>query len=133
MSKSFSKDAEVFKVDRDLGLLMGFGVVTKINGEDYVDVQGDHIDERGLTEAAMDFMDLDDRPVLEMHEGEPIGKVLFAFPLTSDVARNIGIESSRYGLLIGVRVDDDDVLARFDSGEFTGFSLGGERVLDEVL
>ena len=63
---------------------------------------------------------------------EQRGSVPFCFPLLSDVAKALGIETSRTGLLIGA-LPDPDIYERYKTGEYTGFSIGGMRLRDEVV
>ena len=44
--------AEIKKVDEELGLVMGFAIICKIDGEPYFDTQGDHIPEDSMLKAA---------------------------------------------------------------------------------
>ena len=127
--------AEVAKVDDALGLVFGFAIVSKVDGEPYFDTQGDHIPEDSMLKAATDFM-LSSRMSGDMHgrdeSGEPIqdGDVIFAFPLTEEVAKAMGIETQKTGLMVAMR-PSAAVLAKYKSGEYTGFSIGGKRGEDE--
>lgn len=121
--------ATIVKVDEKLGLVFGFAIVSKIDGEDYFDLQGDNIPEDAMLKAALDFM-VNSRVAKEMHSGDAAGTVVFAFPLTTDIAKALEIETKQTGLLIAMR-PDVGMLAKFASGEFTGFSIGGYRLEDE--
>lgn len=123
--------AEVVKVDESLGLVLGYAIVCKVDGEDYFDVQGDHIPEDAMLAAALDFMQ-ESRVAKEMHAGEQVGQVVFAFPLTTEVAKAFGIRCKKTGLLVAMK-PDADVLAKFKDGTYTGFSIGGSRVKDEEV
>ena len=124
---------KVAKVDDDLGLVMGFAIICKENGEPYFDVQGDHIPEDAMMKAAADFM-ANSRVAKEMHDGGQVGSVVFAFPLTEDIAKAMGLgEVENTGLMIAMQPSDDDVLEKFRSGEYTGFSIGGRRLKDEEV
>lgn len=125
-------EATVQKVDEGLGLVMGFALICKQNDEDYFDLQGDHIPEDAMLEAATDFM-LNSRKALEMHQGEQMGEVVFAFPLTTDVAEAFGITTKTTGLMIAMKPDSDEVLEKFRTGEYRGFSMGGKYVENEVV
>lgn len=129
--EDFELQAEVVKVDDKLGLVMGYAIVCKEDGEDYFDVQGDHIPEDSMLEAALDFME-NSQVAKEMHRGEQAGTVVFAFPMTEDIAKAFGILTRRTGLMIAMR-PDADMLKRFQLGELTGFSIGGKRVQDEEV
>ena len=123
--------AEVTKVDEDLGLVMGFAIVCTEDGDPYFDVQGDHIPEDSMLKAATDFM-IHSRVAKEMHTGDAAGSVVFAFPLTADIAESMGITTKKTGLMIAMK-PDEDMLEKFRSGEYTGFSIGGVRVEDEEV
>lgn len=128
-TETFNK-AEVYKVDEELGLVFGWGLVSNVNGEPFFDSQGDHIPEDAMLKAAADFM-LDGRVAKEMHTGESKGTVLFAWPLTADIAKAMGIESKFTGLMIAMKPSSPEILEKFKSGEYAGFSIGGKRITDE--
>lgn len=123
--------AEVLKADAGLGLVLGHAIVCKENGEDYYDLQGDHIPEDAMLKAALDFME-NSQVAKEMHAGEQTGTVVFAWPMTTEIAKAFGIETKKTGLMIAVR-PNEEMLAKFKSGEFTGFSIGGLRLEDEEV
>jgi hypothetical protein len=129
---AFVATGDVAKVDQGLGLVFGFAIVCKIDGEDYFDVQGDHIPEDAMLAAACEFMQ-GARVAKEMHAGDAKGTVVFAFPLTGEIAKALGIESPKTGLLIAMKPDDPAILEKFRSGEYTGFSIGGRRGEDEEV
>lgn len=129
--QEFNK-AEVFKVDEELGLVFGWGLVSKVEGEEFFDSQGDHIPEESMLKAAVDFMQ-DSRAAKEMHDGDQVGTIVFAFPLTADIAKSMDITTKYTGLMIAMRPTDPEVLAKFKSGEYSGFSIGGRRIEDEVV
>lgn len=126
------KFAEVLKVDETLGLVLGWAIVCKKDGCDYWDLQDDHIPETSMLSAAIDFMQ-NSRVAKEMHTGEASGSVVFAFPLTEDIAKAFGIETKTTGLMIAMKPDSDDMLAKFRDGTLTGFSIGGHRLEDEEV
>ena len=125
------KHCELLKFDEELGLVMGWAIVCKEGGEDYYDLQGDHIPEDSMMKAAADFME-SERTSEAMHDGDPAGTVVFAWPLTEDVAKACNLQTTRTGLLIGVR-PNAAMLKRFRDGELTGFSIGGTRITDEEV
>jgi hypothetical protein len=121
------------KVDDELGLVFGFAIVCNKSGEPYYDLHGDHIPEDSMLKAATDFM-LHSRMAGEMHERDdhkqPVasGSVVFAFPLTSEIAKSLDIKTDQTGLLIAMRPDKKEILNKFKSGEYTGFSIGGAYI-----
>lgn len=121
----------VCKVDDSLGLVFGWAIVCTEDGDPYFDVQGDHIPEYSMVKAATDFM-LHSRAAKEMHQGDETGQILYAFPMTSDIAKALGIETKRTGLLIGMR-PSPEVLGKFRDGTYTGFSIGGAYLQNEEV
>jgi len=113
----------VQKVDKDYGLVFGIACVCTEDGEPYVDLQHQHVTEEAMLGAAIDFAK-SERPILEMHEGEPRGEAIFSFPVTQDVADAFGISPRQTGLWIGAQVDEE-MAKKFDSGELTSFSIAG--------
>ena len=127
---AFTK-AEVVKVDSNLGLVFGFAIVSTIDGEPYYDAHLDHIPDDAMLKESCDFMEKS-RVVKEMHQGEQRGSVVFAFPLTAEIAKALDITTKRTGLLIAMK-PAPEMLARFVDGTYTGFSIGGEYgELEEV-
>jgi hypothetical protein len=116
--------AEVAKVDSERRLVFGYAIVCKIDGEDYFDAQGDHITEEAMLDAALDFA-LHSRLANEMHvKGDESGCVPMLFPMTTEVAKLLDIEVKKTGLIIVMR-PDEEMFAKFESGELKGFSIEG--------
>lgn len=118
---------QILKVDTSLGLVFGFAIVCKEDGEIHVDLQGDDIPEHEMLKCAVGFAK-SARVAKEMHAGDQIGDVTFIFPLTTEIADSLDIVTKRTGLLIAMRPDDPEVLRKFHDGEYTGFSIGGKAV-----
>lgn len=137
MSKRFvATSDQVLKVDDQLGLVFGFAIVSTEGGEPYFDLQGDHIPDDAMLKAAADFM-VRSRIATDMHDWQddvPVadGSVVFAFPLTAEVAKALDIDTPRTGLLVALK-PSPAVLEKFRSGEYTGFSIGGARIADEEV
>lgn len=132
----FRLQGQLLKVDDSLGLVFGYGIVCTEKGEPYYDTQGDHIPESAMLEAAADFM-LKSRASTDMHardDGKVVadGTIVFAFPLTADVAKAFGIQTEKTGLMVAMK-PSAEVLAKFKDGTYTGFSIGGARGEHEVV
>lgn len=130
-TESVASYVPVRKVDERLGLVMGYAIVSKIGGEDYYDLQGDHASDDEILRAGVDFME-NSRLADEKHDYKDKGSVVFAFPLTAEVAKAFDIETPVNGLMIAMRPSDPEVLRKFQSGEYTGFSIGGGAIREEV-
>lgn len=115
----------ICKVDDSLGLVFGYAMVCKIDGEPHFDLQGHHIPEATMLKALAKFMGGDNVVAKEMHTGEQVGTYLFAFPMTTEIAKALDIEVKQTGALIAMKPDNEATLNKFKSGEFTGFSIGG--------
>lgn len=115
--------AEVRKVDATHGVVFGWALICEDGGKPYFDLQGDNVSPAAMLKAAVRFAD-GARVAKAMHDGEPIGTVLFVMPLDADIAKSMGLKSDRTGMMIGMR-PSPEVLAKFQSGEYTGFSIGG--------
>ncbi len=130
---TFSRRAEFIKVDESLGLIIGFAMVCKVDGEDYYDLEGDHIPEDAMTAASLDFMQ-NSRVAGVMHKSaKKEGDIIFAFPLTTEIAAALDITTKRTGLLIAMKPDNPETLDKARSGEYRGFSIGGNRIEDEIV
>lgn len=121
----------ILKVDESLGLVFGFAIICKEDGEPHFDLQADHIPEHVMLKGSTDFMK-SDRVAKEMHRGDQVGEIVFAFPLTTDIAKSLDIQTKRTGLLIAMQPDDPEVLRKFANGEYTGFSIGGTAVNEAI-
>lgn len=125
-----AKQTSILKVDAALGLVFGYAIVCKERGEDYFDLQGDNIPEDVMLKAAADFME-NSRVADDMHDGEAMGTVVFAFPLTDEIAKALDIQTERTGLLIAMK-PSPAVFEKFLDGTYTGFSIGGSGTSVEV-
>lgn len=122
-------NVSVTKVDDQLGIVFGYAIVCQEDGRDYYDIQGDFIPEESMLRAAAGFM-AGRRAAKAQHAGGPVGQVVFGYPLTKDIAAALDIQISRTGFVVGMKPDDADTLEKFATGEFTGFSIGGRRIVD---
>jgi phage head maturation protease len=122
-------ELKAVEVARRKGVLLGYAIVTKYKNadgrhEEYWDLQGDHIPDDAMFDAALEFARTD-RKALVQHKGNVVGSIDFIFPLTEDAAKALGVQADRYGLLVGMRPDDPEQLMKmFDVGDVTGFSIG---------
>lgn len=122
----------IIKVDKAEGIVYGFAIVCQEDGEPYFDLQGDHISESVMRKASTDFM-ITARKAKEMHTGTAKGKVIHSLPLTKELAEALGAgELKKTGWVVGIKPDSDDVLEKYFTGEYTGFSIGGKAKREEV-
>jgi len=122
-SESFRSENDFVKMADELGLVLGWSIICTRDGEPYFDTQGHHIPEDVMLSAASDFM-LKSRVAGDSHETVD-GDVVFLFPITSEIKKAFNLQVNETGLLIGVK-PSEEVYAKFKSGEYTGFSIGGK-------
>ena len=121
-------------VNEDLGLVFGWGIISTEQAagvakrEPYFDTQGDHITPDRMLEKATDFM-AHSRATDDQHDAQASGIVVHSFPLTAEIAKAYGIDCPIEGWMIAA-APPADILAKFVSGEYTGFSIGGVRISD---
>lgn len=137
---SSEQTASIIKVDSDLGLVLGWAIISTIDGDPYFDKQGDHIPDESMLQASTDFM-LHKRVMGDMHVKENFenntaknaGTVVFCWPMTAEIAKAFGIDTCQTGLMIAVKPDDEEVLEKYRNGTYTGFSIGGSRIDEEEV
>lgn len=138
---------DVINVDSEHGLVFGYAIVCKTAEEhggeftDYYDLNVDtdgvhkgkrvpeHITEDGMFKAAVDAAESG----LQMagnvqHAGDDVGAYYFMFPVTEEIAKALDWQVKKTGLVVGYHPGDDEVLAKFKDGSFSGFSIEGARV-----
>lgn len=142
---------DVLNVDDEHGLVFGYAIVCKKRDDDgklveyydlNVDMDGVHKGQRvpeHITEDAMFKASVDAAQTgmqmagNDMHAGPDVGEYYFQFPVTEEIAKALGWTVEKTGLVVGYHPGDDDVLAKFKNGEYTGFSIEGARVeYDEI-
>lgn len=123
----------VLKVDDTLGLVFGWGMICKVNGEDHYDQQADHIPEDVMLHATSKFME-GDRVAKAMHKGGRIGQIIHSFPLTTEIMKAYGLsqEDGLTGWIHALKPSKPEYVAKFATGEWTGFSIGGEGGWEET-
>lgn len=128
--------SKVCKVDGSRRLVFGWAQVCTKNGEDYYDTDNQCFPEDvtlgDVDSGWVNFM-RQSRIHKAMHSGQEVGDVVFAFPAFDDIMKSLGFEpANQTGIITGVYVSDDDILAKFHKGEYTGFSVGGRAAwIDE--
>lgn len=120
---------EVRKVDQDLGLVFGWGIICKIKGQDYFDLHGDTIPEDVMLKSTTVFM-IECRMAGDMHVEMNKGTIVHSFPLTTDIAAAMGIQTEQTGWMIAMRPSDPEILQKFADGTYKGFSIGGSATYE---
>jgi putative serine protease XkdF len=121
--QQFEKAGEFHKTSD--GIAYGWAVVSTIDGTPYQDLQGDYIPADTIPAVAADFM-MRARVGKDMHTGDQVADVLFAWPATDEINKGVEYSGRKTGLLIGWRPYDKALLDKIAAGERVGFSIGGE-------
>lgn len=151
VAEKIVKVNDVISVDEGHGLVFGYAIVSKTRNadgafEDYFDLNVDtegvhkgkrvpeHITEDAMFKAAVDAAESGLQMAgNDMHAGPDVGTYYFMFPVTEEIAKSLGWTVEKTGLVVGYHPADDDILAKFKDGTYTGFSIEGARVAyDEV-
>lgn len=121
-------DVKVLKTSSKL--VYGWAMVNKIRGEygeltPYLDTDNEYFPEEVSLKAFEEYM-TGDRLVDNIHDEKPIGQIIFAFPMITEIADAFGLTEHlpQTGIIVGMRVDDPEILKKYESGEYTGFSIG---------
>lgn len=128
MSEAIIKRFEISKVSDELGIIFGYAIVCKENGEDYVDLQDEHVPESAMMKASAKYMAGERRAKLMHDKVAYDGRVIYALPMTTELADALGIQVKKTGLIIGLKPDNPDTLQLAKEGRLTGFSIGGRYV-----
>ena len=128
---TFEIRSKITKVDEDLGLVFGWALICTEDGEPYFDLQKDHALEKAMVRATTRFMK-SGRAAKEMHRGGERGAVVHSMPMTQEIAEAFGITTKTTGWMVAM-APDEEMLAKFKSGELSGFSIGGRRIKDRIV
>lgn len=132
MSQTKTLYSKVLEVNTKLGLVFGWGITCTEKGEWYFDHQDDHIPEDSMIESTTDFM-LKSRVLDDMHDWDDHGSVIHSMPMTAEIAKVFGLTiGDTTGWMVAVK-PSPEILAKFEDGTYTGFSIGGFRVEDELV
>ena len=126
----FKADCEVTGVDKQLGIVFGWGMVTDIDGEPYYDLDNQHVTSNSMVKATSKFME-GLRKSNDMHTDSDVGVVMHSFPLSPEIAKSMGVSSRISGWMVGVK-PTPEVLEKFESGEYTGFSIEGSGAFVDI-
>lgn len=135
VAKSFEIFVPVSKLDDEQNIVLGWGSVTKVNGQPVIDCQGDVIEDLELEKAVYDFMAAPKHD--EMHKRiVPDSVIVESFICTDEkLAKMFGDEAPQGGFRgwwLGIKVNDPEIYAKHKSGEYTGFSITGTARREEV-
>ena len=131
VNKSF-EETKILKVDDEQRIVYGWASVVTEDGEEVVDSQGDVMSPSEMEKMANDFM-LDVRTAKAMHKGDKIGEVIHSLPLTSELAKALGLHTDLEGWIVGMKIYDDTAWESVKSGDFAGFSIGGRAASREKM
>lgn len=128
----FELTVPIVKSDEELRVVYGWASVIEQNGETVIDRQGDSIAPQTLVKAAHAFMQ-ESRRSKEMHRGTSIGEVVESIVLTKDVQKTLGVTLDKVGWYIAIKINNEDVWNKIQTGAYRAFSIGGRAKRDRTL
>lgn len=134
-SSSMMLYAKSSHIDESTQTVFGWGSVYAINGEAYVDLQDDIIEERELEFAVYDFMTAPKHD--EMHKRIITDSTIVESMVVTDeklraMFPDQELPIGKRGWWLGVRINDRDVYQKHATGVYTGFSIMGSCSREEV-
>ena len=115
--------------DPKLGVVFGYATVESVDGELYFDSDNDNIPTNAIAKAIVETPTSITSGT--NHEGNEVGKVVFAMPTNLGEDSDLVSKSNTNGMYVGIKFDED-TLAKFESGELTGFSIYGAGWFEEI-
>ena len=118
---------EVKKADAAQQMIYGWANVSKLDGVEVTDREGDFASIDELRKAAHDFI-LKSREGDERHGPEVTGYIVESIIVDDDIKKALGMDVPQEGWFIGYKVTNDAVWKRVEKGEYKAFSIGGTAV-----
>lgn len=118
MADKFRTQFKIAKVDRDHGIVIGWGMQCD------PDVDRERVSGESMLQSVIKFSKQAVLPTDVEHDEIQDGQVLFHFPLTNEFAEALELEIPHEGWIVGC-MPSEATLAKIDRGEITGFSVGG--------
>lgn len=135
---------DLLSVDVEHGLVVGWAIVSTVDGEPYYDLNVDqegihkgeqvpeHFPEAAIIKAMIDAANVGIMAGNEMHKGPDSGVYVGMFVVTQDIAKSMGMTTKKTGLAVQYH-PTAEVLEKFKNGTYTGFSVEGARIEHEEI
>lgn len=126
---------DITKTDAMKHIVFGWGSVTSVNGVEYIDKQEDIITELELENAVYEFMEA---PMHDkMHEElVPTSVFVESMVITDQKLKAMfpdqPLPVGKRGWWVGIKINDKEIFAKHLSGEYSGFSITGQAVRQDV-
>lgn len=125
------------KRDDDKQIVFGWGSVTKKDGVSVIDLQGDVIEDAELEGAVYEFMAVSKKHD-EMHErlvegSNFVESVVITDEKLAKMFPGETVPQGYRGWWVGIQVNDTEVWKKIKSGEYTGFSITGSAVREDIV
>lgn len=127
----FEISADIVKASEEQRVVYGWASVISMSGEPYYDTQGHAISVEVMEKMANEFMS-DVRVAKTMHDGGQVGEIIHSLPLSSELAKSLGIDSPIEGWIIGVKVHSEEVWKAIKAGSLKAFSIGGMARMEDA-
>ncbi len=116
--------------EQPLGVILAFAAVSWKRNletralEPYFDFHDDHITDGAIVKGAFKFAK-GKRTMLAMHDGDPVGEVIWSFPMTREIAAAFKFVGEEYGWLVGLAPANAEAAKKCADGTYSGVSIGG--------
>jgi hypothetical protein len=125
-------EVKVCKVEPVQHLVFGWASVAESDGQLVVDSDGEAIETAELEKAVYQFV-RDSGEAGELHQGEPVAKVVESLMLTAEKAGAMGLAApAAEGWWVGVKIEDAGVFAKVSAGKYCMFSIQGTAERHEI-
>jgi cation transport regulator ChaB len=126
---------QVEKIDEEKQIVFGWGSVTSVNGQTYIDKQEDIIEDLELEKAVYEFMQAPMHD--EMHQRVvPSSVFVESVVITDEKLQKMfpgqPLPIGKRGWWVGIHIADQELFQKHKSGEYTGFSITGRAIREEV-
>lgn len=124
------------KRDDEKQIVFGWGSVTKKDGVEVIDLQGDVIEDVELEKAVYEFMAVSKQHD-EQHERIVEGShFVESFVVTDEKLEKMfpgeTIPQGYRGWWVGIQVNDVEVWKKIKDGTYTGFSITGSAIREDI-
>lgn len=123
-----AKRFEIKKADDVMQMVFGWASVSKVDGENnLVDLQDDEIDGPVLEKAAYEYV-YESGVARDMHQGEPVGRLVEAVAITDEKLKAMGLTRAgapAMGFWVGYKIPDKATYERVKNSRQM-FSIGGK-------
>lgn len=125
MHTKFETQMKLESYDEELGVIVGYALISSINGERYFyDLQNTHYTESSIVKAVLKATRSGMTPSFHEHNSyKHAGHIAFMMPVTSSMSGAMGMTFDKTGLIVGIEATPE-AIKKYKNGEYVGLSFG---------